>query len=476
MTTCAQCGFAVTTPAQACPRCGAPLPAHQPTAPTQTAGSPAAASTTRQGTEPTGWIRARIDTPPEVVTTPTDRQLGARLGTFARPEAYPSYPSWLITGAGRDKLGLLGALLVTWYGLPVGILAGGIGMVVGGIAGYVGGTFGPLVGVKDLPIIGSLISDTPFVGDFVASVAEHSGGILGMLVGIALGALAGFLIGFLGPWILMFTTGGWLGGLAALAAQIPIAALTGLLYTTYAIASENIRFRIAGVRRPSRRERELLGPILHDCGRRLGLENLPTLMVDDDRGVNMYTGARHVVITRGFLDEFTYDPDPIAGVFCHELAHWRNADQISSYLIRGVALPFYIIYNIVWKVVVGLSRRYAFSMLGLVLMIALWPMIVSVRFVLMPLQMLASRRHEYQSDHAAVAAGQRSGIRRTLARLRSSFDGARNGWEQSIGATHPPNELRLELIEELGVDYPLPDPDGPAVPMPIVVTSALDRD
>lgn len=396
---------------------------------------------------------------------------------FARPAAYPSYLSWLVTAAGRNKLGLLGALITTWFGLPTGVLLGGVGLVVGGIGGFIGGTVGPLAGIDQIPLIGPIISQTPFVGTFLTEITARGGGILGLLLGAFLGALAGFLVGLLGPWVAGFAAG-WPTGLALLLAQIPIAALCGLLYTTYSIAAERITFRIRGMRRPSRREQTLLQPILIDCARRLGLDDLPVLLIDDTRETNMYAGARHMIITRGFMDEFNYDPEPIAGVFCHELTHWRNADCVSNYLVRGVALPLYLLYSAVSRLM-WLARRTGGIWAGIltfVLILTLWPIEVCVRFVIMPSQRNGSRLMEYQADQGAVAAGMRGGLRRALARFRASFDGARNGWESSVGSTHPPNELRLERIEDHGVDYPLPDPDGPAVPMQVSVTSVLERD
>ncbi|SDS53836.1 M48 family metalloprotease [Microlunatus soli] len=396
---------------------------------------------------------------------------------FARPAAYPSYLSWLVTAAGRNKLGLLGALIATWYGLPTGVLLGGVGLVIGGVGGFIGGTAGPLAGIDQVPIIGPMINQTPFVGTFLNEVAARGGGIVGLLVGAALGALAGFLIGLIGPWVLGFSAG-WPTGLAILLAQIPIAALCSVLYTTYSIAAERVNFRIRGMRRPSRRERALFQPLLIDCARRLGLTDLPVLLIDDTRETNMYAGSRHLIITRGFMDEFNYDPEPIAGVFCHELTHWRNADCVSNYLVRGVALPLYLLYAAITRVMWLARRSYGVwaGILTFVLIITLWPIQVCVRLVIMPSQRNGSRMMEYQADQGAVAAGMRAGLRRALARFRASFDGARNGWEASVGSTHPPNELRLERIEDDGVDYPLPDPDGPAVPMQVAVTSVLERD
>jgi len=107
----------------------------------------------------------------------------------------------------------------------------------------------------------------------------------------------------------------------------------------------------------------------------------------------------------------------------------------------------------------------------LMLWLVAWPLLLSVRLVIMPLQAKGRRAAEYSADQGAVAAGHRQGLRRVLSRLPATFDAPRNGWEASVCATHPVNELRLERIEETGMDYPLPDPDAPARPLPVVVST-----
>jgi Zn-dependent protease with chaperone function len=191
----------------------------------------------------------------------------------------------------------------------------------------------------------------------------------------------------------------------------------------------------------------------------------------DDREPNAYAATRHIMVTRGFLDEFDYEREPLAGVLCHELTHWRNADAVSSHFIRGVALPLYITYNICsW--LLQITR----GTVQFIVMLATWPVMVSIKYGVMPMQASGSRAAEYRADQGAIYAGYRQGLRQVLARFRGSFDGARNGWEESVLSTHPPSELRLEAIEEPGVEYPLPDADNPAVPMPVIVTSSLARD
>jgi Zn-dependent protease with chaperone function len=215
-----------------------------------------------------------------------------------------------------------------------------------------------------------------------------------------------------------------------------------------------------------------LTPIVQDCAGRLGLHGLPRVLMNDDRMPNASAWTRHLVINQGLLDEFNYDRDAIASVVCHELAHWNNADPVASAFVRGVSLPLYLIYAAASAVM----TRFRHPVVHLLVWLVFWPVLVTFRYFIVPTQAADSRAAEYHCDQAAAYAGHRDGMRRVLARLRRSFDGSRNGWELAICATHPPNELRLEAIEEPGRDYPLPDPDAPARPIPVAMISTLDKD
>jgi Zn-dependent protease with chaperone function len=384
---------------------------------------------------------------------------------FARPPGYPSYFSWLVTGMLRNKRGLIGALIASWFNLPVAILLGGIGLVAGGTGGYVGGAFG------GNNTADSWVHDIPILDSLFGSAFLQGGGILGMLLGAVLGAVGGFLVGLALPWLVLSVSSPS-EGIGRFFAQLLVAFLCGFLYSTFAIATENWRIRIvAGGRRPSRRERELIEPVLQECARRMGLTSLPVLMMDDDRVANAAAYSRHIIVNVGFLDMFEYEVEPLAGVLCHELTHWRNADCISNYFIRGVALQLYIAYN-----VCTFLLRWTRGILTFLIWFATWPIMFAIRYFVMPLQMAGIQAAEYRADQGAVFAGHRDGIRKVLAKLRESFDGARNGWDMSILASHPANELRLEQVEEPGMQYPLPDADRPDMPTPVIVTSSLARD
>jgi Zn-dependent protease with chaperone function len=299
----------------------------------------------------------------------------------------------------------------------------------------------------------------------------QSGGILGALGGAAAGAIGGFVGGLILPWVLVAADDP-AKAIGLMLSQLVVALLVGVLYTIFEIAAEGRLMRIEGYREPSRRERELIMPVLTECARRLQLGGYPKLLIDDSREPNAYAGARHIVVTRGFLDEFNYKAEPLAGALCHELTHWRNADAISGMFVRGIALPLYLAYVVVtW--LMGVFRH---PVINFSLSAVAWPLLAAIRYFVMPLQAAGSRAAEYRADQGAVKAGFTAGQRQVLSRFRHSFDGARNGWELSICATHPPNELRLDRLEEPEGHYPLPDQDAPARPLPVVLASALTRD
>ncbi|HEX6683755.1 MAG TPA: M48 family metalloprotease [Candidatus Limnocylindrales bacterium] len=394
--------------------------------------------------------------------------LGPRL--FARPPGFPNAGSWLVTGMFRDWRGLLGAILVSVFNIPLAFLFGGIGAVLGGLSGFLG----IFVSAVDPGATGGpgfeTLQDFPIVGTAMQTFLFKAGGPVGLFVGIVLGGLGGFLFGLLLPWFVAADDPGVAIGLFL--GQLFGAFFLGLLYTIYRVAAEGATLRIAGVRQPSRRESELLLPLLRESAERLRLNGYPRLLIDDSREPNAYCGARHIIVNRGLLDEFNYDPEPLSAVLAHELTHWRNADSISSFFIRGMVLPYYLLYiAVTWAI-----ERFRHPVIQFFLWAIAWPLMMTIRYVIMPLQGMGSREAEFAADHGAVEAGHRVGLRRALSRFRTSFDGARNGWDLSVCATHPPNELRLERIEEPGVNYPLPDPDAPARPLPVVVSSGVYKD
>lgn len=469
MATCAQCGREST--GRFCGGCGAPLPqpaggqhgppsgppAAGPVAPPwqqqPPPGQPWGPSGTPDG-QPAGGNQPWGSTP----TRPSFLERVYR----GRPLRQPAAVSWIGGAVARNPRGSLVSLVVGWFNVAFALWLVPGGAILGAVTGSVGGIAG----------LTSAVADIPVVGEYILNLGLNLGGVAGGIVGFILGALGAFLGGLVGPWLLIAQDDP-VRVLGLVVGQIVTAVVVALVYTVCYHAFEGTVVRIAGARQPSRRESELLTPILRECVHNLGIRGAPVLMMDDSREVNAYAMGRHVVVNQGLLDEFDYDRDVITGVLAHELTHWHNADAVAMSFVRGLCLPVYVPFQIFKALQAAFRRSPIFY---LVFGLLAWPFFVLVRYVIAPANALDSRVCEFRADQGAVAAGSRAGLRRFLARIRNTTDGAVNGWDAAICATHPPTEHRLERIEEPGTSYPLPDPDGPTRHATAAGTSSLQRD
>jgi Zn-dependent protease with chaperone function len=353
---------------------------------------------------------------------------------------------------GRSWRGVAGALVGTWFGLPLALVTAMLGAVVLGLIGFFGGLFG---GREWVP---AAVADLPLAGAALDAFLLRSGGVVGGLLGV----LLGLVLGFLGGLLLLWGRGLLDDPVAGAGAIIGVAAaglLLGTLYTLYRVGCEPVLLRLSGARRLSRRERELVGPIVQGTAHRLRLRNYPPVLIDDSPEPSAIAYTRHLVLSRGLLERLDYHPEAIAGVVAHELVHWRNSDPVAAMFVRGVALPLYLVHAAAG----ALIQRLRHPLVPAVLWLLLWPVLLTVRFVILPLQAADARRAELRADQGAVLAGHRDGLRRALTRL-GQFEAGRNGWTRSANALHPALELRLERLEDPARRYPLPDRDGAALP------------
>lgn len=72
------------------------------------------------------------------------------------------------------------------------------------------------------------------------------------------------------------------------------------------------------------------------------------------------------------------------------------------------------------------------------------------RDVAVPMMAGESRKIEYQADAGAAEAGLGGGLQRALERI-SAFEIPKNAWDAALMSTHPPTELRIESLEEGGI-------------------------
>lgn len=444
---CQQCGTALEPETNSCDQCGWSTSDGAPAASQLTLIRPAAGT----GPEPAGSV---------VGEAPLVERL-----TVGRPTNFPSASAWLKVGILRNLRGVLGALIAAWFYVPTAVLSAAVLAVTLGGYGYF---YSGFAGNDSLP---EWIRNIPLLGDASQNLLFRSGGVMGAVAGVLIGAVLGFIAGlvwvFLGPFADSVPT-----GIATVLGALALGLVAGLLYTIYRVVFERRILKITGARRLSRREAEFLLPLVAESAGQLGLSNHPPVLIDDTREPNAFAYTRHIVVNQGLLDEFNYEREPIAAVLCHELVHWRNGDPISAVFVRGTALPLYLVQaGAGW-----LRERASNAVLRFLVWAAFWPVFVTVQYLVVPMQAADSRQAEYRADQGAARAGHRAGMRRVLTRFRRSFEGGRNGWVAAVCASHPPNELRLELLEEPGHDYPLPDEDAPALPLPVLLTGLAHTD
>lgn len=371
-------------------------------------------------------LDVRAAQPPSAHTPPPT-------GGFAdRPPGYPSALVWLRAGILRDWRGVLGAFLATWFYLPIALLVA----FWGGLAFGVAGLFAIGAGANDQ--VPQVLRDAPLIGSLIEAFLTRSGGVLGGVAGFAIGFLVGFLVVLALPWLGVADEPFAL--LTGLIGTVVAAALIGVLYTLYRVLLEPRLLVVSGARQPSRREDARLRPILDDCARRLGLPSVPRLLMEDDPVLsNARTYARHVVVTTAVLTE---PDDEVAALLSHELVHWRTGDEITSAFVRGVGLPLTLAHALpTW-----LMRTFPHPGTNFVVFVFFWPVLLTMRYVVLPLHARDVRAAEYRADLGAVLTGHVDGLRRILER-RLSFETGRSGWDEAVCATHPPHELRLDALE-----------------------------
>jgi Zn-dependent protease with chaperone function len=393
---------------------------------------------------------------PDKVTEPAPpTPAGYGRGIADRPPGYPSAAVWLRAGILRDWRGALGAFVATWFYIPLALLSAVSTAIMLGIGGLVAGG----VGTEDL--VPTVIRDVPLVGTLLESFLARSGGVIGGFVGFGVGLLVGALVVILLPWQQSLESPVTL--VTGFAGVVAAAVAIGLLYTLYRVLFEPRLLVLTGARQMSRREAARLEPVLRECAGRLGLPNVPRLLIEDDPVLtNARTYARHIVVTTRLLDE---PPEEVAALLSHELVHWRTGDEITSAFVRGIALPLVLIHAVpTW-----LMRTFPHSATNFIVFIFFWPVLLTMKYLVMPLHSRDIRTAEYLADQGAVIAGHVAGMRAILEK-RKSFENGRSGWDSVMCASHPAHELRLDRLVDadagpntvaaLGVDEIFTRPAG----------------
>jgi Zn-dependent protease with chaperone function len=379
-------------------------------------------------------------------------QLGYRYPYAGQVAQAPGVRAWVAAMFQRNRRGTIAGIIAAWFPVPYLVLLAATGAVLGGVAGVFHGTVGDhginarvdelLHWVLGLPKMNS--------NDLLPTFGVQIGGIVGGILGAISGAVKIAWLGIVDPVHDLYM-GDPLWPFEWVLGQVVTAFFVGLLYLAWRLFVEGSRMRVAGARRMSRREADWLMPIVLEVAARLGLGALPRVLIDDRREPNAHAAIRHIVVDQGLLEQLAYDREAIAAVIAHELVHWRDGDAISMVWARGVALPLYLLYELASRMLRSTRSR----PVQFIIRVLLWPVLVTVRYGVIPIQASVWRRAEYRADAIAAAAGYGEGLRTVLTHVRRSFDGSRSGWDAAVCATHPPNELRLEALEAAGRTYPL---------------------
>lgn len=405
------------------------MPESSPTPPPD--GSPVpASSTTPPSAPPPAAVRPPTTDPgpPPPSDPPTGRKIPDQ------PPGYPNALVWLRAGILRDWRGVLGAFVATWLYVPLALLLGFWAAVGLGIFGSLSG------GLDVTDQVPAELLDTPLVGTLLDAFLTRSAGVFGGLLGVAVGFLGGFLYVVLVPWGDSLDSPVTL--VSGLAGTVAAAIVIGVAYTLYRVLLEPRLLLLSGARALSARERTALEPVLRECARRLGLPTVPRLLIEDDPVLtNARTYSRHIVVTTSLLTEPT---DEIEALLSHELVHWRTGDEVTSAFVRGVALPLFLLHALpVW-----LMRSFPHPATNFVVFLVFWPVLLTMKYLVMPLHARDIRAAEYRADLGAVHAGRIEGLRAILER-RKSFENGRSGWDEVVCASHPAHEQRLDRLAHL---------------------------
>lgn len=294
--------------------------------------------------------------------------------------------------------GNLVGLFAAWFNVPLILLMAGIGAVFGGLVGLFSGSLAGPGALDRLGTVFSVFIPLPIdVSELLPTAAVQIGGIIGALIGMATGALNLAWLTFSGGWVLLYTGDPLWPWMVALG-QITTALFLGALYTFYSTLTEAWRLRLAGVRRPSRREADWLEPIVRQAADRLGAASTPVLCIDDSREPNATAGTRHIIINQGLLEFLNYDEDAVAGVIAHEVAHWHHGDPVAMSWGKGVAFPLYLAHKLAARV----QQAARWGPLRVLVWIVLWSVAATMRGLVVPLHARYWRRCEYDADAAAA--------------------------------------------------------------------------
>ena len=332
-------------------------------------------------------------------------------------------PMWrYFAGSSVDKWsgGALGGLIVGWTYLPIALWIG----VFGAAAGFIAGGFGGAT---------SSIAQTFHIGQGVGFGAA--------IVGLFVGAFSGV--------VLIYSE--FYNNLSTIVGSLVSGMAVGFFTLWLIVSFEDQLLRLRGYREPSRREKQLIDPIVDQILQRWNIVgSRPVIYVSDSKEPAAWTHAKSIVIAVGLLGSYDDSENPpvpdmpphaFAAVLAHEMCHWVRGDGIGIRAVWACCWPIVVLFN----VAAFLGQRRQFVVLGWLLF---WPAWVSIKLVVIPMLTKAMRASEYEADRWAASLGDeyRAGLRIALGEF-ADWEAPRTGWEDVLHATHPPIEHRLQRVE-----------------------------
>lgn len=347
------------------------------------------------------------------------------------PGHYHDGVEWLRSGVRRHSVAAVIALICGWTGVWISFWAAVAGLLLG-------------------ILVATGLVDNNSIGLFFFHIgAGQAVTVASVFSGAALGAIGGFIA--IPVLILVHDP---IQTVVAVASGAVITAVVVIAVATF----ERPLLRLRGYRRLSRDEVRRVAPLVKNVADAMNLPALPRFGMADSLVPNAWTHMRTIILTAGLLQ--TLDDAELTAVLAHELQHWRSGDAVGGRVVWAAALPVALLCNI-GLFLTGRGRPHASSgpaavVSGFLLIlgwIIAWPAWAITKLILVPVTASTQRRYEYEADAAAAQIGLASALSSALRKM-GAFEAGRTGWEETMAATHPPTELRLEALQE-----PKPDDD-----------------
>ncbi len=201
--------------------------------------------------------------------------------------------------------------------------------------------------------------------------------------------------------VLIVLVGGMFGGQQGMFLAFVLAMAMNVFSYWY---SDRIVLRMYRAREVSREERPGLYQVVERLAERAGIPT-PRVFIIPDKSPNAFATGRNpehavVAVTEGLLD--LMDPDEVAGVLAHELAHVKNRDILIGTIAATMAGAIMILASMArWTAFLGGGSEDeeggGLGTVGLIVMSILAPIAA------MLVQMAISRSREYHADASGAA-------------------------------------------------------------------------